>query len=89
MRVAAGKSSNKGTGGKEIVRRWVIFPLRYASHFTDSVVTFSELNKVLTNGTLVDAEMLTDEQAGHCISIRVTYFSTRRKSIPINEYAIQ
>ncbi|KAG5654432.1 hypothetical protein H0H81_002621 [Sphagnurus paluster] len=28
-----------------------------------------ELNKVYTNGTLVDAELLTDEQAGHCISI--------------------
>ncbi|OCH88410.1 DNA mismatch repair protein Msh6 [Obba rivulosa] len=29
-----------------------------------------ELNKVFTNGTLVDAELLTDEQAGHCVSIR-------------------
>lgn len=28
-----------------------------------------ELNKVYTNGTLVDAEFLTDEQAGHCVSI--------------------
>ncbi|KAG6917118.1 hypothetical protein DXG01_003784 [Tephrocybe rancida] len=28
-----------------------------------------ELNKVYTNGTLVDAELLTDEQAGHCIAI--------------------
>ncbi|KAF8155583.1 muts domain V-domain-containing protein [Crassisporium funariophilum] len=28
-----------------------------------------ELNKVYTNGTLVDPEFLTDEQAGHCISI--------------------
>ncbi|KAG6377351.1 muts domain V-domain-containing protein [Boletus reticuloceps] len=28
------------------------------------------LNKVYTNGTLVDEELLTDEQAGHCISIR-------------------
>ena len=46
----------------------------------------SELNKVLTNGTLVDAEMLTDEQAGHCISIRVTYFAALRKSILIDEY---
>lgn len=32
--------------------------------------SFRELNKVYTNGTLVDAELLTDEQAGHCISIR-------------------
>lgn len=30
---------------------------------------FRELNKVYTNGTLVDAELLTDDQAGHCISI--------------------
>ncbi|KAI6116215.1 hypothetical protein F5141DRAFT_1101863 [Pisolithus sp. B1] len=29
-----------------------------------------ELNKVYTNGTLVDEELLTDEHAGHCISIR-------------------
>ncbi|KAF7971488.1 hypothetical protein HWV62_20944 [Athelia sp. TMB] len=29
-----------------------------------------ELNKVYTNGTLVDDELLIDEQAGHCISIR-------------------
>ncbi|KAI0792522.1 DNA mismatch repair protein Msh6 [Abortiporus biennis] len=29
-----------------------------------------ELNKVYTNGTLVDEALLTDEQAGHCVSIR-------------------
>ncbi|KAK7056522.1 DNA mismatch repair protein msh6 [Paramarasmius palmivorus] len=29
-----------------------------------------ELNKVYTNGTLVDGEMITDDEAGHCISIR-------------------
>lgn len=29
-----------------------------------------ELNKVYTNGTLVDPAMLTDDHAGHCISIR-------------------
>lgn len=28
------------------------------------------LNKVYTNGTLVDEALLTDEQAGHCLSIR-------------------
>ncbi|KAF8636930.1 hypothetical protein AX17_003181 [Amanita inopinata Kibby_2008] len=28
-----------------------------------------ELNKVYTNGTLVDAELLTDDQAGHCVAI--------------------
>ncbi|QRV90722.1 DNA mismatch repair protein MutS [Ceratobasidium sp. AG-Ba] len=31
-----------------------------------------ELNKVLTNGTLIDPELLQDEQAGHCVSIRET-----------------
>ncbi|TFK38050.1 DNA mismatch repair protein msh6 [Crucibulum laeve] len=31
-----------------------------------------ELNKVYTNGTLIDAELLTDEQAGHCIAISET-----------------
>jgi DNA mismatch repair protein MSH6 len=30
----------------------------------------SELNKVYTNGTLVDPELLTDDHAGHCISLR-------------------
>ncbi|KAH9994684.1 hypothetical protein BJV77DRAFT_1059906 [Russula vinacea] len=29
-----------------------------------------ELNKVYTNGTLVDDELLVDDQAGHCLSIR-------------------
>lgn len=29
-----------------------------------------ELNKVYTNGTLVDEALLTDDQAGHCVSIR-------------------
>jgi len=28
-----------------------------------------ELNKVYTNGTLVDPEFLRDEQAGHCVSV--------------------
>lgn len=28
------------------------------------------MHKVYTNGTLVDEELLTDDQAGHCISIR-------------------
>lgn len=32
--------------------------------------TASDLNKVYTNGTLVDDQLLSDEQAGHCISIR-------------------
>ncbi|KAF7311618.1 DNA mismatch repair protein [Mycena kentingensis (nom. inval.)] len=32
-----------------------------------------ELNKVYTNGTLIDPEMLTDEQAGHFISISETF----------------
>ncbi|KAJ8077123.1 DNA mismatch repair protein msh6 [Marasmius tenuissimus] len=29
-----------------------------------------ELHKVYTNGTLVDGEMITDDEAGHCISVR-------------------
>ncbi|EIW78648.1 DNA mismatch repair protein Msh6 [Coniophora puteana RWD-64-598 SS2] len=35
----------------------------------DKIVRRS-LNKVFTNGTLVDDDLLTDEQAGHCISLR-------------------
>jgi len=37
--------------------------------FIDISLLIRELNKVYTNGTLVDAEFLTDEQAGHCVSI--------------------
>ncbi len=33
------------------------------------LLSIRELNKVYTNGTLVDAELLTDEQAGHCVCI--------------------
>ncbi|KZO95305.1 DNA mismatch repair protein Msh6 [Calocera viscosa TUFC12733] len=29
-----------------------------------------ELNKVLTNGTLVDPELMVDDEAGHCVSIK-------------------
>ncbi|KAF8518415.1 DNA mismatch repair protein Msh6 [Hysterangium stoloniferum] len=29
-----------------------------------------ELNKVYTNGTIVDGELLLDEEAGHCVSIK-------------------
>ncbi|KIJ36317.1 hypothetical protein M422DRAFT_261267 [Sphaerobolus stellatus SS14] len=29
-----------------------------------------ELNKVYTNGTLVDSDLLADDEAGHCVSIR-------------------
>jgi DNA mismatch repair protein MSH6 len=35
-----------------------------------SDVEYRELNKVYTNGTLVDDELLIDDQAGHCVSIR-------------------
>ncbi|KIK54037.1 hypothetical protein GYMLUDRAFT_249807 [Collybiopsis luxurians FD-317 M1] len=34
------------------------------------LLIFRELNKVYTNGTLVDGEMITDDEAGHCISIQ-------------------
>lgn len=57
MRLAADKSKGKGKkAAKEDKAK-------------DKIVR-RELNKVYTNGTLVDAELLTDEQAGHCISIR-------------------
>ncbi len=69
MRVAADKSRGKVGNDKQkekIVRRCVIcswkrFPSDGARR---------ELNKVYTNGTLVDDELLTDDQAGHCLSIR-------------------
>ncbi|KAI0760099.1 DNA mismatch repair protein Msh6 [Fomes fomentarius] len=54
MRLAADKKSKKATA---------------ADKAKDKIVR-RELNKVYTNGTLVDAELLTDEQAGHCVSIR-------------------
>ena len=41
-----------------------------------------EPNKVYTNGILVDQELLTDEQAGHCISIRET--ATEEANAKIN-----
>ncbi|KAI0367675.1 DNA mismatch repair protein Msh6 [Pilatotrama ljubarskyi] len=54
MRVAADKKSKKAPA---------------ADKAKDKIVR-RELNKVYTNGTLVDEELLTDEQAGHCVSIR-------------------
>ncbi|KAI0764567.1 DNA mismatch repair protein Msh6 [Trametes elegans] len=54
MRLAADKKSKKAPA---------------ADKAKDKIVR-RELNKVYTNGTLVDAELLTDEQAGHCVSIR-------------------
>ncbi|KAF8741677.1 DNA mismatch repair, partial [Rhizoctonia solani] len=53
------QAANKGPKGKG------------AAAAGDKIVR-RELNKVLTNGTLVDPELLQDEQAGHCISIRET-----------------
>jgi len=38
------------------------------------------LNKVFTNGTLMDGEYLNDEEAGHCISIRV-----KASTIPVRQ----
>ncbi|KAI0739110.1 DNA mismatch repair protein Msh6 [Daedaleopsis nitida] len=54
MRVAADKKSKKASAEEKA---------------KDKIVR-RELNKVYTNGTLVDEELLTDEQAGHCVSIR-------------------
>ncbi|KAG9127694.1 DNA mismatch repair protein msh6 [Ceratobasidium sp. 392] len=56
MRQAATKGAVKGKG---------------AAAAGDKIVR-RELNKVLTNGTLIDPELLQDEQAGHCVSIRET-----------------
>ncbi|GBE83778.1 DNA mismatch repair protein [Sparassis crispa] len=56
MRLAADKKTGKGRAGAEDKGK-------------DKIVR-RELNKVYTNGTLVDPELLTDEQAGHCVSIR-------------------
>ncbi|KAH9922892.1 DNA mismatch repair protein Msh6 [Amylocystis lapponica] len=56
MRLAADKKSSKAKSSVHDKGR-------------DKIVR-RELNKVYTNGTLVDAELLTDEQAGHCVSIR-------------------
>ncbi|KAF4618937.1 hypothetical protein D9613_010131 [Agrocybe pediades] len=55
MRMAAEKGQNKGKG-------------KGAAGTQDKIVR-RELNKVYTTGTLVDQEFLTDDQAGHCISI--------------------
>ncbi|KAI0761142.1 DNA mismatch repair protein Msh6 [Irpex lacteus] len=56
MRVAADKGKKKGGGSAEDKGK-------------DKIVRRA-LNKVYTNGTLVDEALLTDEQAGHCVSIR-------------------
>lgn len=55
MRIAADKSSKKKVPAEDKAK--------------DKIVR-RELNKVYTNGTLVDEALLTDEQAGHCVSIR-------------------
>lgn len=55
MRVAADKGKKKGGTAEDKGK--------------DKIVRRA-LNKVYTNGTLVDEALLTDEQAGHCVSIR-------------------
>lgn len=70
MRMAADKSKGKISEDKskdKIVRRSVFFLDDAVFQCTN--ILFRELNKVYTNGTLVDAELITDEQAGHCISV--------------------
>ncbi|RDB29773.1 DNA mismatch repair protein msh6 [Hypsizygus marmoreus] len=44
-----------------------------------------ELNKVYTNGTLVDAELLTDEQAGHCVCI---YEEENKENADNNKFGV-
>ena len=56
MRVAADKDKGKGK-------------LSAGDKASDKIVR-RVLNKVYTNGTLVDEALLTDDQAGHCVSIR-------------------
>lgn len=71
MRLAADKKgkakSSEDKAKDKIVQRYAFSsPLcRVSKRSSDH----SELNKVYTNGTLVDPEMLTDEQAGHCVAI--------------------
>lgn len=70
MRVVANKSKGKASEDKakdKIVRRHVI--LLIPSLSTPCLHFIRELNKVYTNGTLVDPELLTDDQAGHCVAI--------------------
>jgi hypothetical protein len=62
----------KKGGPKEIVRRWEFRALFFVIVVPiDRNGNIRELGKILTNGTLVDANMLQDEQAGHLVSIRV------------------
>jgi DNA mismatch repair protein MSH6 len=72
MRLAADKAGGKkkapGAAKDNIVRRCAT-SARFCMYFTN-VVLNSELNKVYTNGTLVDPELLTDEQAGHIVALR-------------------
>ncbi|KAG6836841.1 hypothetical protein H0H93_002521 [Arthromyces matolae] len=51
---------------------------------TKEKIVRRELNKVYTNGTLVDAELLMDEQAGHCISI----YEEGSEESPNNKFGI-
>ncbi|TFK72470.1 DNA mismatch repair protein Msh6 [Pluteus cervinus] len=54
MRMAANKGKGKVKGGDAEAKEKIVR---------------RELNKVYTNGTLVDPELLHDDQAGHCIAI--------------------
>lgn len=61
-----GKTS-EDQGKDKILQRYVVLNMIQGTylHFKNST-----LYRVYTNGTLVDDELLTDEHAGHCISIR-------------------
>ncbi|KAJ3752036.1 hypothetical protein EV360DRAFT_97567 [Lentinula raphanica] len=67
MRLAGDKKNGKPKGGEKekIVR---CFSQRL--NFEILIDILRELNKVYTNGALVDGEMIHDDEAGHCISIR-------------------
>ena len=74
--MAAEKDKGKTTKGKsagssaqeKIVRRFVWGTLCGFLQ-TNKGCRSRELNKVYTNGTLVDQEFLTDDQSGHCVAI--------------------
>lgn len=65
------KSMGKASEDKakdKIVRRYVI-QSNASRPFSFCLSENSELKKVYTNGTLVDPELLIDDNAGHCVAI--------------------
>lgn len=70
MRLGTNKLKGKASedqGKDKLLQRYVVMDMIQCTclHFKNST-----LHRVYTNGTLVDDDLLTDEHAGHCISIR-------------------